>query len=98
MHERASERDFQTFALRVAFGASTRDSAKPETLDQLVRHPIELGPVQAVQFAVVADVLAAGEMRIQAARARQDAERSANAQRLRYAIMAIDDGTSAARA
>ena len=70
MHERASERDFQPLALRIALGAARGHRAETETLDQLLRQPIELRALQPVQLAVIADVLAAGEMRVQPARVR----------------------------
>ena len=74
--------DLQALALRIAFGASIGDRAEREALDQLVGRALELGAVQSVQLAVVANVFAAGEMRIQAARVRQHAERATHLQRL----------------
>ena len=98
MHQRARQRHLQTLALRIALRASSGDRTEPEALDQLVRWlRSSSGAVQAVQLAVVANVLAAGEMRIQAARVRQHAERSAYLQRLRRAIVAVDDARGPCR-
>jgi hypothetical protein len=81
VNQRARERDLGLLALRESFGFAARDRAELEPFDQRVDARSERPFHDAVQTAVVLDVLAAGELLIQPRAVRQHAEHAPHLER-----------------
>ena len=88
--ERARERDLRALALREPLRFAVRDRAELEPLDQRVDARGERLFGEAVQAAVVLDVLAARELLIEPRAVRQHAEHAARRERGRREIDAAD--------
>ena len=97
MDERARDRDLHPLALRKALRAAVGDGGDPERPDELVDPRLERVLGQALQRAVVADVLARGEARIEAARVRQHADAAAHGVALADDVVAVDARAAAVR-
>ena len=74
MHQGARDRDLHLLALREALRAPVGDRVEAKRVEQRVGACLERGTCETVQRAVVADVLARRESRIQAARIGQHAD------------------------
>ena len=95
--ERARNGDLHPLALRKALGAAVGDVGDAERPDELVDPRFERAGGQALQCAVVADVLPRGEARVEAARIRQDADAAANGIALVDDVVAVDARAAAVR-
>ena len=80
VHERTRQRHLGPLAVREAGGAAVRDVLHVEQREDLVDALGESRAAQALQLAVVADVLARGQPRIQAVDVRQHADAGLRAQ------------------
>ncbi len=92
VHQRARERDLDALALREALRAAVGDRAEVELGDERLDARRERGAGEAVQPAEVGDVLARGELRVDAGAVRQHADPAARGQRVGLHVDAVDDG------
>jgi hypothetical protein len=90
----ARERDLDPLALRESLRAAVGDRTEVEFGDQRLDAPFERGAVEPVQPAEVGDVLARGELRVDAGAVRQHADPTARGQRVRLHVDAVDGGSA----
>ena len=83
VHERARDRDLHALALREAVGAPVEERRRGRAAARGARcDGVERRAGEAAQLAVVGDVLARGEPRVEAARVRQHADARAHGERV----------------
>ena len=83
VHQRTRQRGLELLALREALGQPIRERLHLQQLDELGGARLAIGARQAMQLAEVGDVLARGEIVVDAGAVRQHADGAARRQRIR---------------
>ena len=90
MDERARDGDLHPLALRKSLRAAIGDGGEPQRPDELVDPRVERISGETVQRAVIPDVLAGGEARVESARVRKHADGAPNRVALADDIVRVD--------